>query len=117
VHADNKVEAGEMDVEGRTTRPLDQNNHFLPVQPNQRAYSWVGFPCVLQGKGLGRTWDQQSMKDPPTGVSGCDGNGLTGRESKSPRLLGIKSGMILHISLLDQLQSLFTRQLLHWGDV
>jgi len=50
VHADNKVEAGEMDVEGRAARPLDQNNHFLLVQPNQRAYSWVVFPCALQGK-------------------------------------------------------------------
>jgi len=57
------------------------------------------------------------MKGSLAGVSGCDGNGLTSRESESPRLLGIKSGMILHISLLDQLQGLFTRQLLHSGDV
>ena len=49
--ADSKVEAREMEVEGRTTSPLDQNNHFLLVQPNQRAYSRMVFPCALEGKG------------------------------------------------------------------
>lgn len=48
--ADGKVEAGEMDVEGRTTGPFDLNNNFLPVQSDQRAYSWVIFPCALQDK-------------------------------------------------------------------
>jgi len=39
-----------MDVEGRTTGPFDLNNNFLPVQSDQRAYSWVIFPCALQDK-------------------------------------------------------------------
>ena len=51
VHPDGKVEAREMDVEGRTTGPLDQNDHFLPVQPDQRADSRVVFPCTSRGRG------------------------------------------------------------------
>jgi hypothetical protein len=51
VHPDRKVEAREMDMEGRTTGPLDQDDHFLPVQPDQRADSRMIFPCALQGRG------------------------------------------------------------------
>lgn len=56
------------------------------------------------------------MKGSLTSISGCDGNNLTRGKSESPRLCGIKSGM-LHVSLLDQLQGLFTRHLLHGGGI
>jgi len=45
-----------MDVEGRTTGPLDLDNNFLPVQSDQRADSWMVFPYALWDKnelGLG----------------------------------------------------------------
>lgn len=40
-----------MDVEGCTTSPFDQNDHFLLIQPDQRAYSRMIFPYALQGRG------------------------------------------------------------------
>ena len=51
MHPDGKVEAGEMSVEWRTRSALDENNHFLLVQPDQRPYSRMIFPCPLEGEG------------------------------------------------------------------
>jgi len=40
-----------MSVEWRTRSALDENNHFLLVQPDQRPYSRMIFPCPLEGEG------------------------------------------------------------------
>jgi hypothetical protein len=57
------------------------------------------------------------MKGSLAGISRCDGDRLTRRESEPPRLCGIKSSMVLHISRLDQSQGLITCQLLHGSDI
>ena len=48
MQTDGKVEAGEMDMEGRTTGPLNLNDHFFFVQPDQCADSRMVFPCPLR---------------------------------------------------------------------
>ena len=37
-----------MDMEGRTTGPLNLNDHFFFVQPDQCADSRMVFPCPLR---------------------------------------------------------------------
>ena len=110
-----KPRRGKWTWRGVTEVPLTRmtaSSLFSPI-----SVPTVGWCIPVRYEGEVRTCTSQSAKGSLTGISRCDANGLTKRESESARLCGIKYDMILHTPSLDQLQGLIACQLLHGNNI